>query len=1523
MDRSRKVFVLVSVISIFLFPAGSRADLQSVWRGMVSGVAKVLGVGPRNLPPPKQHVSPGTHGTESASHEATVPHKSLFRNQNELNQSVDVVADKSVIADCVDESLMPDPEDTYLSDMVFHENRPMFARIASAKYKEDHGAELLPEDFFFNFRWSLGIVNRCEKAAFSQYTFKITGAMEVTGPKSNAKFSQEFDSGGSPQGALVGASRDLAVDQAVAGLKPVLPSGEDKDGATSAELGFDPKKILTFQEYFRGVPVMEGVGSFVEKFGRLEEYWGTVIGGLHRFKDFNLTPVVTQQQAIDRAVEEIPDSSAASAKATLVLHHVASKGWAPSSIASFLPGHKPINNDKPYGLFWLVSELGQNGVISLLVPADTELEAEGSSFEEWSKDPEPAQEFAPVALNAAPPPPTTPAPVPDPAQEEAEYPTWRVKCSGSTLRYGERLFPCVQEAENKFSLSSADGTNPYIAMLNDYLLGEEYCPSNALLNPCNLFSSSENFVFPPEKSPLRAGVVAYWSAGMARQFVMQKFDHDIVDSKKLDLHLRPAATSRLTLPDCSYSNNHCSAISVNGGYLLDNGQVVPADEDYDTIAHAICHVVEDQTSLPGPLGTTPEAEAVREGLCDTLAMLSNPESETPNFFGKYIGGGLKSYVNPESTGNASAYKYGKYKDVSAAAPCVTGDTLQEQNHLCYQNINSTVISRVFYYLLKGGTLTNPATGWGVNIQPLNKDIVIQLFKSLWRRPVMEPLSFKQAATLLIQSANALGLSSAGAGNPPDKSIACSVTNALYAMNVINNSCDFREIVSPTEDAFHEGPWQIKFKWQILNLPIQGGGSGSPEEKWILHLSTDQDFKANVVSKTFTQEQNSSTDKSKYFEVLLKDPILKQSQRYFWMICTGQDDSVCGATHTFKTRMAAVEIDNPEKPPYFPLQQPVMKWNISKALGAKHYLVSIKSDDGFQKNIVVADDNGDGSLLLKPELPQAKAGAVQNYTWWVQPISPASGDLPTKITPEAHFSVEPLERAEIKNLEPAADAELSLDSDHPENGVNLKWSEITWSYGDASQRPHTYLLTLMDRSTAIALQHVIAANGDMISLKQGVFSMSENGNSTEQRTQFRLSLKTLKEHPGGICYNVQAIGDGIDGSFEKKRKGPVSDMRCFRVRPTSFHFFAKPGSEYEYIPQDLAGALNNNQTVSILGVDRADPNNSLCVASTFDYNPFGFKAYWKVVGSEQEEMGVPSGSAMKISDVPSSWHELNLEGPLVSGVDPCARDYFAFHSNQPPFENKKQFIRIAVFQKWPDEQSLYLNDRKGYTVKVRKRPVCGDGELDSGLDYGTIHAAAEQCDDGNNQPNDGCENCQTAGICGNGVVEAGEQCDGGAHCKNCVREPYCGDGVVNVAGEECDGGQGCDGSCKKTQSCEAIHDPALTALPSSEYAGGFVVMHNGQQYHYDCGPGATSYSVDLWMADVLFGGSPQQVSGYPHKFEHFGSDVMTYPHTSYNQAGQLEYLFYFKAKCYDSCGHETGWGLASPESPSGAPHWYVP
>ncbi|MFC1641688.1 DUF4215 domain-containing protein, partial [Myxococcota bacterium] len=83
------------------------------------------------------------------------------------------------------------------------------------------------------------------------------------------------------------------------------------------------------------------------------------------------------------------------------------------------------------------------------------------------------------------------------------------------------------------------------------------------------------------------------------------------------------------------------------------------------------------------------------------------------------------------------------------------------------------------------------------------------------------------------------------------------------------------------------------------------------------------------------------------------------------------------------------------------------------------------------------------------------------------------------------------------------------------------------------------------------------------------------------------------------------------------------------------------------------------------------------------------------------------------------------------------------------------------------------------------PRCGDGEQQA--DWG------EECDDGNLDPGDGCSpKCGPEGICGDAMLQEGEQCDDGANvggygecAPGCVPGPSCGDGIVQPEFEQCD------------------------------------------------------------------------------------------------------------------------------------------
>jgi cysteine-rich repeat protein len=61
----------------------------------------------------------------------------------------------------------------------------------------------------------------------------------------------------------------------------------------------------------------------------------------------------------------------------------------------------------------------------------------------------------------------------------------------------------------------------------------------------------------------------------------------------------------------------------------------------------------------------------------------------------------------------------------------------------------------------------------------------------------------------------------------------------------------------------------------------------------------------------------------------------------------------------------------------------------------------------------------------------------------------------------------------------------------------------------------------------------------------------------------------------------------------------------------------------------------------------------------------------------------------------------------------------------------------------------IDARLGVTCNVEQVPVCGDGVVDPG----------EECDDGNTVDGDGCNGCALP-RCGNGIVDPGETCDDG-------------------------------------------------------------------------------------------------------------------------------------------------------------------
>ncbi|MBI5504738.1 MAG: DUF4215 domain-containing protein [Deltaproteobacteria bacterium] len=135
--------------------------------------------------------------------------------------------------------------------------------------------------------------------------------------------------------------------------------------------------------------------------------------------------------------------------------------------------------------------------------------------------------------------------------------------------------------------------------------------------------------------------------------------------------------------------------------------------------------------------------------------------------------------------------------------------------------------------------------------------------------------------------------------------------------------------------------------------------------------------------------------------------------------------------------------------------------------------------------------------------------------------------------------------------------------------------------------------------------------------------------------------------------------------------------------------------------------------------------------------------------------------------------------------------------------------------------------------------CGDAVTDS--------EAGEQCDDGNTVSCDGCSSScgdEIGWVCGDGIADpaCGESCDGNDHSgcdglcdANCACAPFCGNGRVE-AGEECDDGNTdhadtCTGDCTVNPDCGGLTgtwtvDADGSVVQIDEAAGGAFTSAGG-------------------------------------------------------------------------------------------------
>jgi cysteine-rich repeat protein len=150
-----------------------------------------------------------------------------------------------------------------------------------------------------------------------------------------------------------------------------------------------------------------------------------------------------------------------------------------------------------------------------------------------------------------------------------------------------------------------------------------------------------------------------------------------------------------------------------------------------------------------------------------------------------------------------------------------------------------------------------------------------------------------------------------------------------------------------------------------------------------------------------------------------------------------------------------------------------------------------------------------------------------------------------------------------------------------------------------------------------------------------------------------------------------------------------------------------------------------------------------------------------------------------------------EVAFAAGDRVKALDLYRLTQQRYPSFEKSTLVQSRANKVFSDMTRL----GPGTACPIRE-DVCGDWMLRP-TDGG------EQCDDGNAQNGDGCDdNCTLTG-CGNGVVTAGEDCDdgntrNGDGCDENCTPSSCGNGII-TAPEACDDGNtrdgdGCDRTC---------------------------------------------------------------------------------------------------------------------------------
>lgn len=237
-------------------------------------------------------------------------------------------------------------------------------------------------------------------------------------------------------------------------------------------------------------------------------------------------------------------------------------------------------------------------------------------------------------------------------------------------------------------------------------------------------------------------------------------------------------------------------------------------------------------------------------------------------------------------------------------------------------------------------------------------------------------------------------------------------------------------------------------------------------------------------------------------------------------------------------------------------------------------------------------------------------------------------------------------------------------------------------------------------------------------------------------------------------------------------------------------------------------------------------NATTFATVFQMVSFGESLFVSGVDGETQKSMVfkfnpialfTPATKMQVGNPPTGMSQLGLQvagNTLVASAysSPTQFSYFRF----VPALNQWSILSTIAYTSGRTINNALVTMQSAVSptpmwyVTCSKPIICGDAVKDSG----------ESCDDGNANDTDSCRNNCTFSSCGNGTVESGESCDdhnqtnndgcnafcgieSGFSCTGnpsvCIHTPVCGDGVIE-GNEQCDGGSSCTSSCTVIPKC---------------------------------------------------------------------------------------------------------------------------